>query len=36
MNSIYGICLHVGHTLDAYTLDFRNIILLRKSFTHEI
>lgn len=32
MNSIYGICLHIGHTPDTHTLDFRNIILLR-SFT---
>lgn len=27
MNSIYGICLHIGHTPDAHTLDFRHIIL---------
>lgn len=29
MNTIYGISLHIGHTPDAHTLDFRNIILLR-------
>ena len=36
MNSIYGICLHIGHTPDAHTLDFGNIILWKRSFTQEI
>lgn len=30
MNSIYGICLHIGHTPDAHTLDFRNTLSLEK------